>query len=245
MENWLKKDLMSFKPDYLYGYPNVIYEMAKLIQKKKIIIPKIKKIICSAQTLEHREFIEKIFNCKVINQYGSREILSIAIEYNNYVMHSSDDFVIVEIGKNNEIILTPLESYGMPLIRYVIGDQGIKKKSKITDTYPFQQFNIQIGRISELLNSHTGEKISSGKINMQIADQKLNIGEFQLIQKSLQDIEIKIVKDTNSNQNDIEKLKSIIRNVLGISDIKITLVEKFPLEKNGKKIGYKNLIENK
>jgi phenylacetate-coenzyme A ligase PaaK-like adenylate-forming protein len=37
-------------------------------------------------------------------------------------MHSTDDFVIVEIGNNNEILLTPLESYGMPLLRYQVGD---------------------------------------------------------------------------------------------------------------------------
>jgi len=218
--------------------------MAKLIKNRDIPVPKLKKIICSAQELLHREFIEFVFNCKVIDQYGSREIVSIAIEDNNYVMHSSDDFVIVEIGKDNEIILTPLESYGMPLIRYVIGDVAKKLYHKKNDSHPFNQFNILIGRQCEILRSKNGEKISSAKINMQISKEKLCIGEFQLVQKSLNLVELNIVKDNLTSKEDIKRLVQIVRETLGCSMVKLNYLEKFPLEKSGKKIGYKCLIKN-
>jgi phenylacetate-CoA ligase len=179
----------------------------------------------------------------VLDQYGSREVLEIAIEDDNYVMHSSDDFVIVELGKENEIILTPLESYGMPLLRYVIGDVGMRKNYKKQDNHPFNQFNILIGRSCEVMRNAKGEKVSSSRINLQIAKEKLNIGEFQLVQKSLKEVDLNIVKSEETSENDVKRLSDIVKFILRPSKIKINYLKRFPLEKSGKKIGYKCLID--
>jgi len=243
LEDWIRNDFTRFKPKYIYGYPNLIYDMAKLIKKKNIPLPHIKKIICSAQHLEHREFIEDVFRCKVIDQYGSREILSISIEDDNYIMHSSDDFVIVELGKDNEIILTPLESYGMPLMRYVIGDMGLKQNYKKQDNHPFNQFNLKIGRLFEVLRNTKGEKITSSKINLQIAKEKLRIGEYQIVQKSLKEVQLNVVKDARTSGKDVARLVQIIKQALGSKIVVVSYLKKFPLEKSGKKIGYKCLIK--
>jgi phenylacetate-CoA ligase len=244
LEKWLKRDLMKFKPDYIYGYANAIYDVAKFVKKNNIKLPKIKLIICSANKLEHREFIEDVFKCQVLDQYGSREVLSIAIEDNNYVMHSSDDFVIVELDQNNNILLTPLESYGMPLLRYAIGDIGVKTKTYKKDNHPFNQFKLSIGRSSEILRNKNGNKVSSSKINSQVGKQKLNIGEFQVVQKSFDNVDLNIVKDENTSYEDIDKIKKIIKEALDIKNITVNYYKRFPLEKSGKKISYKCLIKD-
>jgi phenylacetate-CoA ligase len=244
LEKWIKNDFTKFKPDYIYGYTNSIYDAAKIIKSKKIKIPKIKKIITTSMKLENRKFIEDAFNCQVLDHYGCREVTSIAIEDEKYKMHTSDDFVFVEIGKDNKILLTPLESYGMPLLRYTVGDIGIKKSEIHDDKYPFNRFNLKLGRICETLRNVKGKKVDSGKINVEIASQKLNVGQFQLIQKSFDLVKLKIVKTNQTSRNDVEKFLMIIKKVLGNKKIEVVYVDKYPIEKNGKKIGYKCMIKD-
>lgn len=245
IKNWLSNDLKRFNPDFIYGYATAIRDIAKYAKKNeiKIKLPNLKKVITTAQKLEDRKLIEEVFNCKVIDHYGCREIESIAIEDENYVMHTSDDFVLVEVDEHNEIILTPLESYGMPLIRYKNGDIGFLK-SKIESEHPFNVFNIQIGRSVEILRTKDGKKVYSGIINRKIADEKLDIGEFQLVQVSYDEIVINIVKRKSINNEHLEKFKNIIKDSLNIENIKINYVDKYPIEKSGKKIAYKCLIKD-
>jgi phenylacetate-CoA ligase len=244
LRKWLEQDLRKFHPDYIYGYANAIYDVAKFVKKYNIKLPKLKFIICSANKLEHRKFIEDAFNCKVLDQYGSREVLSIAIEDKNYVMHTSDDFVIVELDKNYNILLTPLESYGMPLLRYEIGDIAVNIKNYKKDNHPFNQFKLSIGRSCEILRNKNGDKVSSSKINSQIGKQKLNLGDFQLVQKSFNEVELNIVKNELTSNNDINKMQTIIKDALGCKYITITFCKSFPLEKSGKRISYKCLIKD-
>lgn len=245
LKNWLLKEFNRYKPDYIYGYSGSLYEIAKFIKKNNLKIHQLKKIISTAEKLENKEFIEEVFNCKVIDHYGCREVVTIAIDDSNSVMHSSDDFVIIEIGKNNELILTPLELYGMPLLRYVNGDIGtiINNESK-KDNHPFNQFNITVGRITEVFYNKKQERIKSPMIGHIAGEMKLNIGEFQIVQRSIDLLEINIIKDKNFKKADVEKLKKIIRGILGDVKFDINYLNNYPIEKSGKKINYKCLIQD-
>ncbi|MEM2138611.1 MAG: hypothetical protein QXM96_00475 [Candidatus Woesearchaeota archaeon] len=246
IKKWLFNDLKKFNPDFIYGYATAIRDIALFAKKNNFDLkyPKLKKILTTAQKLEDRELIENVFKCKVLDHYGCREIESIAIEDENYVMHSSDDFVLVEVDKNNEIILTPLESYGMPLIRYKNGDIGFIKKKQESKT-AFNVFNIQIGRSVEILRTKDGKKVYSGIINREIGDKKIEIGEFQLVQNSYDEIILNIVNEESKiNKKNLIELKKIIKEKLGITKIKINYLKEFPIESSGKKIGYKCLIKD-
>ena len=237
---WLANDFNRFKPDYIYGYAGTIYEMAKIKNKRKIKTSPIKKIITTSERLENREFIEKVFKCPVIDQYGCSEVIIISIEDNDQVMHSSDDFVLVEVNENNEIMLTPLESYGMPLLRYKPGDiGGIRKKPSEKSPSPFNEFNITIGRAYETLLNKNGEKVSGGLIKTYVEDEELDINEFQLVQKTLDLVELNIVKDEFTTEETVERLKQIIEEILGASKVKVNYIKTYPVEPNGKRIAFK------
>jgi phenylacetate-CoA ligase len=243
LENWIETKYNVFKPDYIFGFGGSLYQVAKLIKQKKIKIHKPKKIISSSERLEKREYIESVFGCKVIDQYGSTEIPTMAIEDEHYTMHSSDDFVIVEIGVDNEVILTALESYGMPLIRYKIGDIGFKnKKEQSKSNSPFKQFNVLIGRTYELMLNKKGERISGGLIKTQMEDEALQINEFQVVQKSIDEVDLNIVMDDAVKMEDVKRLEKILKYYLDCDEVKINYIKKFPTEANGKRIAFKCLI---
>src|SRR5690606_7341950 len=93
-------------------------------------------IITTAEVLSEsdRAVIERVFGCKVFNEYGCGEVGTIAHECKFGNLHVNSENVIVEIvddhgegvaiGEVGEIVVTDLVNYSMPLIRYKIKDFG-------------------------------------------------------------------------------------------------------------------------
>lgn len=237
---WLSKDFNRFKPDYIFGFAGTIYEMAKVKNERNIKTTPVKVIVTTSERLENRGFIEKVFNCPVIDMYGCAEVLSIAFEDKDKVMHTRDDFVIVELGDNNEVLLTPLESYGMPLLRYKPGDMGmLKKKPSKKSPSPFKEFNLVIGRVYETMINKKGEKIGGGLIKQYIEDENIDVYEFQLVQKTLDLVELNIVKDDLVTEKAVSRMKQVIKETLGATKIKVNYLKTYPVEPNGKRIAFK------
>ena len=102
-------------------------------------------VISSAQMLpQHsRELIENNLNCKVYDKYGSREFSGIAYECNKHFGHHvvAENYIVEilkdkEPAKENEvgeIVITDLNNYCMPLIRYRIGDLAKSLGTKTCD----------------------------------------------------------------------------------------------------------------
>jgi phenylacetate-CoA ligase len=243
VEQWLKK-FNKWKPEYVYGYAGIIYDIAKVIEKRNLKVWKPRKIVTTSERLEHREYIQKVFGCKVHDQYGCSEVHIVAIEDNKGVMHTSDDFVIVELNERNEVLLTPLESYAMPLLRYKLGDIGLKGSIKEDARHPFHQFTISVGRIYEVLQHKDGHKVSGGLIKQRVEDEELAIGEFQVVQRSLENVELNVVEDKLLTKQAVERTVQILCETLGCDDVVVNYADRYPTEPNGKRIAFKCMIQS-
>lgn len=129
--------MREYKPTWLMLQPSIALHLAEIIVKKNI--PKLSTVTCIelyGEMLldESRNFIEKVFQCKVVNQYGCNEVNSIAYECPYGHLHCLESNVYVEIvnsgkivsdGCEGEICLTTLTNRVMPFIRYLIGDYGV------------------------------------------------------------------------------------------------------------------------
>lgn len=78
---------------------------------------------------------ETLFNCKLANNYGCREVWNIAYSCSNNKLHVNEDNIILELvdedgeiinesGIVGEIVVTSRNLSTMPFIRYKIGDYG-------------------------------------------------------------------------------------------------------------------------
>ncbi|MFH1586201.1 MAG: hypothetical protein ABIB79_05525, partial [archaeon] len=132
--NFSQKDLEklsilhnSFNPQVYWAYVEGIYEFSKYALENNIKLYTPKFIISTIGPLysKNREIIQKAFGCRVYNQYGSREVGGISIENDKDKLNVFFWRQLLELigdTKEKKIIVTNLDNYSMPLIRYDIGD---------------------------------------------------------------------------------------------------------------------------
>ena len=198
----------------LRGYPSSIYILTLLLEKNNTKLNQIKKIITSSETLldKYRTKIETYFKLNIQDWYGLNErIITVQqCEYENY--HNNDDYGIIELNDNNQIIGTSLINNIMPLIRY--NTEDFAEKNEIVDkclcgrnfSIPFDQI---LGRSDDLL--YKFDKTSIPSVNLYTAMQKFpKILQFKLIQDIHLNINLQYVSNQNLSNNDkIDIIKEI------------------------------------
>ena len=126
-----------YRPALVTGYPSAMALFSEFMREKGIAVHAPKGIVTSAETLfeNQRKTIESVFGCRVFNRYGCREAGGVAQECEEgNGLHVFTEHVIVEVvdehgnpcgpGESGEIVLTKLDNYAFPFIRYRVGDVG-------------------------------------------------------------------------------------------------------------------------
>lgn len=231
-----ERKLNKFKPKLLISYPGPLAVFAEYLIKKNKRIPSIKSIISSAETLFgwQRDLIEKAFSCPVYNRYGCCEFGDIAHECPmREGLHINFDRVIVEIldeklkpvkkGENGELVITDLDNYGMPFIRYRIGDVASFKDGMCSCGRSFPLLDQVEGRTLDIIRAPNGNRLG-GTFWTILFKSRPGIKSFQVIQDRLEEISVKYVKDSDASNIDFQTFKSRIHQKCG-EDFKINFEE--------------------
>lgn len=240
--------LNKHKPQVITAYVESIYQLAKFSKEKNILIEKQNVIHSAAGTLYDfmREEIENSFQCKVYNHYGSREVGSMASECSQHDgLHIIMDRTLIEIvnehgetckpGEQGEIVVTNLDNYSMPLIRYKIGDVGVFQEYTNCDcgcNYP--KLKKVIGRTSDLFKNKAGDLID-GQYFMVMLYFIEGIKNIQIIQKALDKIIVRIVKEDSFSDDILQNIEKKIKLLMG-DDCKVVFdfVDEIVKTKTGK-----------
>lgn len=241
------KEYNNYKPSILVSYPTPLYHLACFIEKNDIEIWEPKGIVTSAETLFpfQRKKIEEIFKCKIFNRYGCREVGHIASECEKHDgLHINVDRFVVEIvdsngnlckfGESGEIIITDLDNYTFPMIRYRIGDLGILTDRTCSCGRNLPLFKKIEGRVFDLIVGVNGNTVAG--TFWTLLKNKINGWEkFQIIQEETDEIEI-IVERNNKIEPDFnENITQIVKDKLGENmKILVKIVENIPQTKAGK-----------
>ena len=171
-ENYFLKTVekvKKMKPRYIYGYAQSVFQFAKFIEDQNIRLDNIKfkaVIVTGEMSFDwQRETIKKSFDCPVVNEYGCTEVGIIAIECPFGRMHIMADALYVECPKSEQdseegdIVLTELNNFHAPFIRYRIGDRGIILNSSCKCGCNFPQLSSLKGRSDEFILFPDGRKV--------------------------------------------------------------------------------------
>jgi len=130
-------DWHQLRPGLLFGHAHSLYLLAEELRIQNHGIRPSGIIATSMMLLpSERKVIEEVFGVAVTNRYGCEEVSLISCECEEHKgLHLNADHVIVEFlredgsacdpGEDGRIVVTELINFGMPMIRYELGDHGV------------------------------------------------------------------------------------------------------------------------
>ena len=235
----------KMKFDFIDGYTNAIYLLANYVKQNNIKIRRLKYVLPTGENLQgfQKKLMEEVLG-KVYDAYGCSEINGIAYECekcNKY--HVIEPHVVVQYGKRitdqgeRSLIITDLDNYGFPLIRYENGDAGIPVcENDIGCDIQWQRMEMISGRVSDIIHFPNGGVLSVPSFFGSMLLKQVNgIKQYQIERIKMEELVVKLVVSSEFKKADKKMLEDSLREYLGNNvrwDIK--LVKKIEVSNTGK-----------
>jgi len=241
------KEIKAFNPAYFYGYTTAIYGFSLFAKKLGLDLSclNLKAIICTAEKMypHHLELLKEVYNCPIVDEYGSSENGIIAFQCIEKNMHMMADHLCIEfLDENNKrvkpgelgrIVITDLSSYEMPLIRYEIGDMGKYTDKRCSCGVNLPLMEIVEGRKEDFIRTSGGKLVHAAYLCYTLKDEAVH--EFKMYQKEIDLFFVQIVKSQSFDGLSQQKLETKLRTVLGDAvRFHFEYLERIPREKSGK-----------
>lgn len=237
-------------PTLIEAYVDAIYELSRLIIRQDIYVESPRAIITSAGVLEPnmREAITQVFDCPVLNRYGSREVGGIACsclssselhinEFSHYVEVVDEDGNPSEDGIEGDILVTLLTNYTMPLIRYRIQDRGIWASGPCPCGRTTRRLVNITGRQNDYLLAADGSRINGTALTTLLYPVS-GIKRYQYRQVQKDKVVLTVVPNDGFDvdilkkeiQSPLERLKAMLHGV----SVELRIVDEIIPSKSGK-----------
>jgi phenylacetate-CoA ligase len=224
-------DILKYIPrDTLFfgGYASSLWVFAETAKELNIGDIKFEGVISWGDKMfpHYRERIEKQFNTRVYDTYGTTEGFMIAGQKDLPYHYILSPHVYLELldDKGNEVpdgeighvVVTRLDAFEMPLIRYYLGDLAIKLPR---DKYPekrdlqFPLLEMIIGRDTDIVITPSGKKMIVHFFTG-IFEHIPEILQFRVIQHTLDEMTIEYIPRDIFNSEILDVLKKKIHDYL-------------------------------
>lgn len=236
--------MQRWQPTTILSYPSSLYQFAKFLSDNNLTIDwELKGIISSAEMLHphYRSLAETVFGTKVYNRYGGREVGLIAMECTEGRMHINCRDIYLEVdsadpySKPGDLLVTQLNNYTMPFIRYRIGDIGRLADEVCPCGNNLPILGKLLGRSTATFRTKTGTLIHGGFFTQQFYH--LNgVTQFQLIQETFEKCVLKLVINEDWTVETGTHIVQKIQDTLGSNvSVDMEFVDEIPLPKSGKR----------
>ncbi len=227
------KDQISWilrnKPAYLTSFPSNLAALARHCLENEIRFSFLKGLRTVGETVTpyHRELFRDAWQVKAVDVYSCEEFGSLAIQCpaaEHYHVQSENIYLeIVDdkgrqcgIGEPGRVLITSLHNFAMPLIRYEIGDMAVWGEL------------CQCGRGLPVLARILGRKrnrlvLPDGSNEFAYLSLHENYDAmtgtppkyYQFVQKSLEEIEVRLVLDNKMSPEQEQRFTKTIQDNLG------------------------------
>jgi phenylacetate-CoA ligase len=233
------------KPTLIDGYA----ESLNFISSEEFKGPKtkLKAVMSSAQQLtdSSRKRIEDKFSTKVFDKYGSREFSGIAYQCDFGTYHVQDESYFVEIlingkaarpGQVGEVVITDLNNYSVPLIRYVIGDLALEVEQNTCKCgRKHRAIGKIVGRTQALIHCHNGVWLPGTFFAHFFKEFEYAIRQYQIFQERFSQFELRIVPNIQYTTKIMDQILDDLREYIGETKVDVSIVQEIPLLKTGKR----------
>jgi len=247
LRNYVER-IAKFSPKVITGIAFSLRLLAEFMRKEGMNIINPNGVITTFETLlpEHRATIEEQFRCQVYDMYGTTEILAIAQEceiHQGY--HIAAEHVIVEFIKDGapvsdggpaKIVVTNLDNFINPFIRYQVMDMGIPTTQMCKCGRGLPLMKEISGRIQDVIVTPSGKFLHLHFFATFFRNLKgIPIKQFRIIQERSDEMIVKMVAKENFSKSDDAHIRRKLQQYAG-PDIKITTeyVDDIPPTPSGK-----------
>jgi len=242
--------IKRFKPKYFYGYVSLIREFAEFCSCNGLNDLDIGAIVTTSEILDDRtrRFLCDTFKCPVINDYGCGEVGPIAYNCPEGGFHLMSDNLYIEIinangkhaenGEIGEVVVTELNNFSLPLIRYNLKDLAEVSNEQCSCRRGLPLIKRIVGRVLDTLIASDGKKVHGEYFNYiaeEIKERELGLKQYQVTQKNINHIQLKIVKGVNYSDSVQTYFEKKIKQRMGEgTTISFEFVDKIERERSGK-----------
>jgi len=210
------------KPAILDGYVSSLVELSRIGRARGIDVQSPGAVYTTSETLlpHERILLSNYFRTEVFDQYGSSEVLSLAFECPTHSgLHVAADHVVLEVGEEDQVVVTDLDNYAMPIIRYENGDAAQLEKEQCKCGRASPLLRQVMGRRSELVRGTNGNRVYGEFFTHILSDygwiERYAVRQFQVVQERIDLIRLRMVVDRKPMLEDEQVLQGIIRKFLG------------------------------
>lgn len=222
------RTIANASPVLMDGYAEALDFLAHYVKSQGAVDVRPRAIMSSAQTLplSSRRVIEEAFGCKVFDKYGSREFSGIAYECEAHDGHHIvSEAYIVEVlnggqpvapGEVGEVVITDLNNYCMPFVRYRIGDlaEAVAPQACRCGRGSPRIGAIE-GRVQSIILGTDGRYLPGTFFAHYLKEFDYAIKRFQVVQERRGALTFKIVKGGRFSADVLEEVLQTFRAHLG------------------------------
>ncbi len=235
--------LKRFRPRLVYGYPTVIFRVAAHLRDRGIPLGRWRPelVACTAEALydHERKVIGAAFECPVVNEYGSRDAGLIAHESPGGALRVAAEHVVVEVDQPRpdgvgDLLVTNLDAYGMPLLRYRVGDRASLGPALAEGSTRWPTLGTLAGRSNDFLVGR-GNKLVHSLAPIYVLREIPGIRQFKVVQYPDRSLEIQLVTTHRLGGAVLGDIQRRMRRILDLQvPVRLTFPDTISPEESGK-----------
>ncbi|KPJ69814.1 hypothetical protein AMJ44_02240 [candidate division WOR-1 bacterium DG_54_3] len=243
------RQFRRFRPKCVFGYPSTIALFAKMAAERNFRMDDVgvQVIFCTAEVLydKQRDIISQHFGgVPVADGYGSREGGFISHQCNqgsyhvidpNYIIEYLKDGEEVKPGQDGEIVITHLDAWGMPFIRYRTGDVAQPGDSSCRCGRSFSTMSRIQGRTTDFMLTPDG-RWQHGLVVIYVIRDIEGVAEFKVVQEDVDDVRVLLnvhesIYPADGNQRIVRGIKKRMGQEVNVT---VEMVSEIPRDASGK-----------
>jgi len=231
------------RPAVVRGFSTPLYLVARYALKVGDETCHTPAVLSTGEPLfEHqRRAMEQAFGAEVFDSYGAREVGLIAQECPAHRgMHINAESVYVEaveteVPDQSKILVTDLVNFGMPFIRYEIGDMGSLSARSCPCGRGLPLMEMGGGREADVMFAPNGNVVAAVTLVLYLVDNGPVVGQVQVVQDALDHLLIRVTKDPPPGDGLFDHYEREVANLFGEEmGVTFELVDSIPNEPSGK-----------
>ena len=200
--------LLAARPHALVGYPILLRDLLRWLTGEQIArLRRTLRVVFTESelmTAEVREQLAEGFGVPVFDEYSAFELLHIAFDCAQGQMHVAEDRCYVEIvdagdrpvpdGVEGHVVVTGYRERAMPLLRYWLGDRGVRRSEPCACGRTFRRIQLTTGRADDFVVLPDRERLYAGTF-IGMALRTPGVAECMVRQDSTGQITVFLVPD--------------------------------------------------